>query len=240
MSDKTKLLFWELSCVLWICVAGSTLHFAFELSDFWTPMAIIAAVNESVWEHLKIYFWPGLLFTLVQYTYTRGIARNYWLGKVVALAVTPVLITAMYHSYMYWVVSSGATTSVGAILLIMLFGVLVGQLCSWRILCSEQFDPARIAPSRKTYVAAGYMGLVASFSLFTFFPPKVFLFENYLCYQYTGEYGILDDYAPYRIFRKPGEVDEGGNSIWYCNSGADSAMAQPTVRQTVAQAKPMN
>ena len=217
MSDKTKLLLWELGCVLWICVAGSALHFAFELSDYWTPMALIAAVNESVWEHLKIYFWPGLLYTLAQYTYTRGQANNYWLGKVVALATTPVLITAMYHAYMAYITSTGGQTSVGAILMMMFLGVLAGQLCSWRILCSEPYQ--WVLPR---YVATGYAALLVMFSLFTFFPPKLFLFENYLCYQYTAEYGILDDYRPYRMFRKPEEAAEGGNSIWYCQGSGQS------------------
>ena len=49
--------------------------------------------------------------------------------------------------------------------------------------------------------------LIGMFSTFTYFPPKVFLFENFACYQYTGEYGILEDYEPYRIFAK---VDENG------------------------------
>jgi hypothetical protein len=110
--------------------------------------------------------------------------------------------------------------SIGLILGIMFVGSLAGQLSSWRILCSEPFDWVR-----RRYVAAGYMSLVACFSLFTFFPPKVFLFENYLCYQYTSEYGILDDYEPYRIFRKPDEVDTTQNSIWYCNSGPSDGLA---------------
>ena len=44
--------------------------------------------------------------------------------------------------------------------------------------------------------------LTAVFATFSYFPPKVFLFENFFCYQYTGEYGILDDYGPYRVFVK--------------------------------------
>jgi hypothetical protein len=212
IKSNTKLLIWELGCVLWICFAGSSLHFAFELSDYWTPLAIIAAVNESIWEHLKIYFWPGLLYALVQYTYTRNIANNYWLGKVVALAITPVVITLSYHGYMAWVVNTGAATSVGAILLIMFFGVLAGQLCSYRILKSAPYH----FTGRRS-VTAGYASLIFMFSAFTFFPPQLFLFENYLCYQYTAEYGILDDYEPYRMFLRPGEeASESGSSIWYC------------------------
>jgi len=210
MRASNRLLLWELGCVAFICVAGSSLHFAFELTDYWKPMAVIAAVNESVWEHLKIYFWPGLLYALAQYTYTRDIANNYWLGKVVALGVTPVCIIVMYHAYIAYALGVHGETSVSALLLIMFFGVLAGQLCSWRILASK---PAVWIEPR--YVATGYATLLVMFSLFTFFPPKVFLFENYLCYEYTGEYGILADYEPYRMFTRP-EDASGGNSIWYC------------------------
>ena len=113
-----------------------------------------------------------------------------------------------------------AKTSVGAILLIMFFGVLVGQLCSYKILTSPPFEWMR-----RRYVAAGYASLVFAFSTFTYFPPQMFLFENYLCYEYTNEYGILDDYAPYRMFRKPGEEEDGGNSIWYCQNQPGEQLA---------------
>jgi hypothetical protein len=219
LQRKSKLLLWELGCVFWICFAGSALHFAFELSDYWTPMAFFAAVNESVWEHLKMYFWPGLVYALVQYTYTRGYANNYWLGKVVALATTATVIALSFYGYTAWTIAVGAKTSVGIILLIMFFGALAGQLCSWVILSAEPL----VVPRR--YVTAGYASLVFSFSTFTFFPPQVFLFENYLCYQYTAEYGILDDYGPYKMFRKEGEAEQDGNSIWYCQTGPGEQLA---------------
>ena len=60
MNRKAKLLIWEIACIFWIAFAGALLHFAFELSDYWKPMAFIAAVNESVWEHQKMFFWPFL------------------------------------------------------------------------------------------------------------------------------------------------------------------------------------
>ena len=58
----------------------------------------------------------------------------------------------------------------------------------------------------------------------------MFLFENYLCYEYTAEYGILDDYGPYRMFRTPEEIEAGGDSIWYC-ANRDS---EPTAALTNA------
>lgn len=217
-SDSARLLLWELGCVFWICFAGSSLHFAFELTDFWLPMAVIAAVNESVWEHLKIYFWPGLVYAVVQYTYTRDVANNYWLGKMTALVVTPVAIIIMYHSYIAYAMAVYGKSSIGPMLAIMFLGVLAGQLCSWRILLRQPLNWFR-----PRHLAAGYVSLVLMFSLFTFFPPRIFLFENYFCYEYTAEYGILDDYEPYRMFVRPEDRSSGGNSIWYCANQAEAA-----------------
>jgi len=212
-----RLLAWEVACILWVCSAGSLLHFAFELSEYWRPMALFAAVNESAWEHTKMYFWPGLAWALVQYTYTCDVARNYWFGKAVALALTPVVILVAYFSYMGWVTAAGGKASLPIMLGIMLFGISVGQLTSWYILTSPSLSAAV-----GRYAVATYATLVLAFSTFTYFPPRVFVFENFYCYQYTGEFGILDNYEPYRVFYR-GERPGGG--VNYCATLGQQATA---------------
>jgi hypothetical protein len=215
MSARGKLLCWEVGCIVWVAMAGSLLHFAFELSEYWRPMAVMAAVNESAWEHTKMYFWPGLLFALVQYTYTRKLANNYWFGKVVALALTPLLILVVYFSYLEYVDFSGVKPSLPVMLTIMITGIAAGQLASWLILCARPLHGIT-----KSQLAAGYAVLVLAFSSLTYFPPRVFVFENFYCYQYTGEYGILDNYEPYRVFYR-GERPGGG--VNYCATLAQQA-----------------
>lgn len=48
-SGRLKLALWDIGTVFWVCIVGSTLHFAFELSEYWRPMALFGAVNESAW-----------------------------------------------------------------------------------------------------------------------------------------------------------------------------------------------
>jgi hypothetical protein len=224
-TGKLKLALWEIGIVLWVCIVGSTLHFAFELSEYWRPMALFAAVNESAWEHTKMYFWPGLVAALVQYTYTRDVANNYWLGKSAALALTPFLIWLTYFTYMSWVVSSGGKASLPTMLSIMVFGISAGQATSWYLLTRP---PLQFANRR--YATTGALAtLTAVFATFSYFPPRVFLFENFFCYQYTGEYGILDDYGPYRVFVKAdadGSTKAGGG-VNYC---AGRQQAVPVAR----------
>lgn len=218
MNRKAQLAIWELLCVLWIAVAGSALHFAFELSEYWQPMAILAAVNESIWEHCKMYFWPGLLFSLVQYTYTRNIANNYWLGKAMALAATPVIIIGSYYSYMAYAMAASGKASLPAMLSIMVFGIASGQFISYKILSMPP-----LAINFRKPIVAGYSALIFFFASFTYFPPKLVIFENYYCYQYTGEYGILTDYEPYRVFtRSEDGVNKAGGGVNYCANLADA------------------
>jgi hypothetical protein len=192
-----KLLLWAIGGFFWINIGGSMLHFAFELSEYYRPLALIAAVNESVWEHLKMYFWAGLLLALVQYTYVRDVANNYWFGQAIGLLVTPFLIILSFYFYLgiaYPMYGRGwlaADIGTGAL------GVIAGQYASYRILTRE---PLSIG-IRRNGAAALYPLLIAAFLSFTYYPPRMFLFENFFGYTYRGDYGILEDYEPYRIFR---------------------------------------
>lgn len=44
----------ELVGIPFIVILGSLLHFAFAWSGYWIPVALVAAVNESAWEQLKL------------------------------------------------------------------------------------------------------------------------------------------------------------------------------------------
>lgn len=208
-----KLLAFEIGQVFFIAIAGSLLHFAFELGDYWKPLAWFAAVNESAWEHTKMYFWPGLAYALAQYTYTRGIANNYWFGKAMALLVTPVTIFVLYFSYLSWSMADGGKPTLAIMLTIMFLGISAGQAVSYYILTSPPMGSAT-----RRYATATYGLLLVLFSMLTYFPPKLPLFENFYCYQYTGDYGILPDYAPYRVFtRDTGSGSgEAGGGVNYC------------------------
>ena len=38
------------------------------------------------------------------------------------------------------------------------------------------------------------------FLLLTYFPPRLFIFEDFLGYELRDEYGILEDYSEHRVF----------------------------------------
>lgn len=69
MDKRTKVVLRYLFVVLF----GTFLHFAYELSGGNPIVGLFALVNESVWEHLKLIFFPMLVLTLWDlYTNYRG------------------------------------------------------------------------------------------------------------------------------------------------------------------------
>ena len=59
-----------------------------ELIDLWSGHGscvlghshpdVVAAVNESTWEHFKMAFWPGLIFALIEYPFLKEETNNFF------------------------------------------------------------------------------------------------------------------------------------------------------------------
>lgn len=67
--NKRKIRNYQIVSIIFVCILGTLLHFTYELSGENQLVASFSAVNESVWEHLKLLFFPMLLSTIIGYVY---------------------------------------------------------------------------------------------------------------------------------------------------------------------------
>lgn len=77
-------------------LAGAALHFAYDWCQ--VPfVGLFAPVNESVWEHLKLFFWPTLLAAFVL---TRGAedGQRAWSGWLLAELMMPVWCLGVFYA----------------------------------------------------------------------------------------------------------------------------------------------
>lgn len=75
--------------------AGSALHFAYD----WLPVPLVglfAPVNESVWEHLKLLFWPMLAAGFILCRKKPDQMRA-WSGFLAALLLMPLGLLGIYY-----------------------------------------------------------------------------------------------------------------------------------------------
>ena len=185
---------WEIGSFIFIGLVGASLHFTFEMSDFSSMVvAYFSAVNESTWEHLKMVFFPGLLFALIQYTYVREHVNNYIVAKVASLLIMPLVITVGWYIYAPLVGRSVYPID----LTLFYVAVFIGQTVSYKLLTRPPLE------KRFTQYAVGlFVVLFTAFSTFTYLPPRIFLFEH-LDLRNTNQYGILPYEDNIRYFTKP-------------------------------------
>ncbi len=167
---------WELLGIALIVIAGGALHFVFDLSGGWRPLALIAAVNESVWEHLKLGFWPALVYFLIEYRYIKNSSNNFLFGKATGIFLIPVVITVLFYTYTAFI-----EDMLAADLTIFVVAVIIGQLSSYRLLVSGNL------PSWVNRLGMVLLILLTiAFGILTYYAPHMAIFRDPV----SGGYGI--------------------------------------------------
>ena len=91
--DK-KILFYCAAGFIFVGILGSLSHFCYEWSGGNRLAALVCPVNESIWEHMKLLFFPVLLYTLF-FSYRcreyKAVAASMLLGNIIVIFSMPVL-----------------------------------------------------------------------------------------------------------------------------------------------------
>ncbi len=159
----------ELVGIPFIVILGSLLHFAFAWSGYWNPVALVAAVNEFVWEHLKLAFWPGLVWATLGFAALRPKSSQFWSAKGFALLIAPALIILIFYVY---------TSLLGRNLLALDIAAFVVAIAL------GQIGSAKLTIARNWKRQFGIVGIgllvcqLIAYSTFTFYPPPFAIFED--------------------------------------------------------------
>jgi hypothetical protein len=153
------------------------LHFTFELSGNQPIVGAFSAVNESVWEHLKLAFWPTLFFALIElFTPLRRAANNFVFAKTAGVYLMIAIIPLIFYTYTAFL-SESLVIDIGSFVV----AVFIGQLLSYKLLTLRQL------PRWVIWVSIVFYALLAVlFVAFTFYPPESPLFLD----SESGSYGI--------------------------------------------------
>lgn len=95
---KKLLSTWQIVGFIFTGIAGVLLHFLFDWTNQSILVAPFSAVNESIWEHMKLLFFPMFVFALVE---NRSIGRdykNFWCVKLIGIVLGVVLIPVLYYT----------------------------------------------------------------------------------------------------------------------------------------------
>lgn len=162
--------------IAFITVLGSILHFTFELSGNNSLIGIFSAINESVWEHLKIAFWPALVYLIIEYKILKK-PNDFFLAKTLGIYTIMIIIPVIFYSYTSFL-EENLIIDIGS----FIFAIIIGQIISYRFLIHQ-----KLSKNFEIISLIALLILALAFIIFTFYPPHFELFKD----PNTGGYGIF-------------------------------------------------
>ena len=95
---KRSIGLWQLIGFAVTSLGGTLLHFLYDWLGEAAWIAPFSGVNESTWEHMKLLFWPMLLFAIVQSFLFRD-RTDFWCVKLRGILLGLALIPIIFYTY---------------------------------------------------------------------------------------------------------------------------------------------
>ena len=99
--NKKLLKKWQIYSIIFSIILGTLLHFTFNLFTNNLFIASFSSVNESTWEHLKLVFFPMLIFSIIEYLFLKNYINknNYIFSKSIGIIFSIIFITIFFYTY---------------------------------------------------------------------------------------------------------------------------------------------
>ncbi len=150
---------------------GVLWHFLFDLTGENRFVGLFSPVNESVWEHLKIIYFPFIVTMIAEYFIYGKNAYNFFTSKLFGLTVGLFSIIMNY----YVTVGAFGINNMAVNIGIFVIGIFIAYALSYMRLLKTP----KMAGGLWEKSAIGVMALYfALFLIFSYYPPHIPLFRD--------------------------------------------------------------
>ena len=157
-------------------LGGTISHFLYDWLGKAAWIAPFSGVNESTWEHMKLLFWPMLLYAVAQRFFFQD-RKDFWCVKLRGILLGLILIPAIFYTYNGVIGRSPDWINIA----IFFVCAAVAYIVEARLFKSEKLRCGSPRP------AVAVLCIIAlCFVVFTFLTPEIGIFKDPL----TGTYGI--------------------------------------------------
>lgn len=163
-----QLKLWCIAGIIFVLTTGTAAHFLYGWTNGNFFIGLFTPVNESVWEHMKLLFFPMLLFSSVMAAQLKGaypcIASSLCFGILAGTLVIP----AFFYGYTFLLGRDVFVLD----LLTFFFSVLTAFFSAYKLTLSCQLKACRLLSFCLVWA------FFLCFMLFTYQPPKLGLFSE--------------------------------------------------------------
>lgn len=173
---KRSIGLWQLMGFAVTSLGGTLLHFLYEWLGEATWIAPFSGVNESTFEHMKLLFWPMVLYAIFESFFFEDLA-GFWCVKLKGILLGLVLIPVIFYTY------NGVIGRSPDWINIAIFFISAAIVYLYE---TQQLQKGT-SSCKNPKLAIGVLLVIAVlFVVFTFKTPEIGIFKDPL----TGAYGI--------------------------------------------------
>ena len=164
---KRSLVLYQVGGLTFTAVLGTILHFLYE----WTGLVFlspISAVNESTWEHMKLFFFPAFIYAIISGIFLIGEYPEFWCVKLIGILVGLLTIPVLFYTYNGAIGKSPDWLNI----LIFFISAFLSYFIEWLVFKN------RLLTCRLQILAIILIVLISAlFMVFTFIPPSLPIFQ---------------------------------------------------------------
>lgn len=163
-----KLMKYTVGGVVLVSILGTLLHFVYEWSGENQIVGLFTPVNESTWEHMKLLFFPMLVYILFEYHQLKADLPGILCSGFTGILVGTILIPLLFYGYTGILGRNFTAVDIA----IYYISVIIGFMVSYYLAdnCNRKIY--------KLVVSAVIVLLSLAFMVFTFNPPEGRIFMD--------------------------------------------------------------
>ncbi len=167
----------ELIGTIFTFLIGTILHFVYDISNHSVWSILIGAINESVWEHVKIFILPYLFWGAIEICYLKIPMKKTIIAKTIGIYIFSIITILFFYSY--------SNIAKGSILLVDIISVflwiILAHVISYKIIIFKKSFENLFTPSAFLLVL-----LITMYLTFSVNPLHIDLFKDPI----TNSYGL--------------------------------------------------
>lgn len=176
--DNAKIRNYQIVSAIFVCILGTLLHFTYAFFGQNIFVASFSAVNESVWEHLKLLYFPMLLTTIIGYFYIGKNVPNFLCSKLLGIITSMLFIIIFFYTYTGIIGKSIVFIDIASFFI----AVILAEYLAYKLMVSNFKCNNIIAIIILTII-------LICFVVFTYYTPKIEIFRDPV----SNQYGIIKD-----------------------------------------------
>lgn len=165
--NRKKIRNFQIFSIIFTLILGTLLHFTYDWSGQNSFIGSFSAINESVWEHLKLLYFPMLLTTIIGLFYFGKSIPNFLCSKTIGILVALSFTVIFFYTYTGILGTNVAIIDISSFFI----ATILGEFVSY-VLIMNHFKCNNILAVIVLII------LLLCFIIFTYFPPDLGLFKD--------------------------------------------------------------